>query len=703
MFIIVGIAILLSIALGVVAWNIINSEKPPEDQNKKEVNVELKPINNLIESCMQSTTNSVLENIGLHGGYYETSAYLTIPDRPTETKAFEPFPGLVIPYWNYMASPNRCTDCGFSSEQPPLLGDAYPAIQAQARDAIETEMKRCINDFAGLENRYIITPRSEPKVTLVFADDSTIVNLDYKIVVQTEASSVTTLTTFTTQVDIPFKRIYEYADRIRKTATSSMAPFFEGLTVETITLESNDLSIPPPFGPMTITFDPGPIWTLFETRSRVAAALERTINMIQVLGSKDMNFVYTSDTFTNLQYANYYFSPANPEPDITVHFLYLSLWTPYIAIHPGGQVLRADMQSSIIPLIPPVRRIDFQYDVSYPILTQLQVPTKNGKFLFQFPFEVNVRNNNPLSSEPIEVQQPDFSFCDPSLATGALINITIAATDGTPVSPELRYECLANSCVLGTARYGKLNNIQLPSCIGGDIVAEREGYKSVTKPYDSISGTDEIRLSMQKLTRVKIVPTMRYLQRQGDSLTFAISWGLSTHEFDVDVPYEAVVTFTPRDDESLTQVATYPVTGSGYKTMDLYPGVYNIDGVVMKQMYAPHVVKGVNIPERPEWCRGGIIFGLGEECPPIQDIVLGNRTSDDPNEPVRVYVGGLTWNEYTNNITITQDMLDRGTLTVPLVVVDLEDVNEVIRSIDDNSDMEVFDQIEEKSRTLSLS
>jgi len=692
LFIIAGIVVLLVIGLAVIAWNIINQQKPPEEQLKKSIPTELEPLNTLMESCLQQTTYNVLSKIGEHAGYYDPEAvgYVAIPDRPTEARAFEPFQGIVLPYWSYMSSPNTCTDCSFGSEQPPLDGPVFPAIQAQAEAALEQQLPSCLNGFSTLANRYTVTTQGLPVVDLSFNNLNTIVHLNYPLRVQTENKSATTLNDFTASVDIPFRRMYDYAYMIRN--TTDRQHFFEGLTMESVALASigQNNPIPPPYGGTQLTLDSPQVWVLPEVTRIVQNQLEHDVNIVQLFGSTGMDFVYTNNATLDASYANYYLAINDPAPNVTASFTYLSSWPAYMKVHPGGQVIRPDSMSMGIPFMPKLERDDFQYDASYPILIQLRSDTKEGQFLFQFPIEANMRNNQPLDFTPIDAPQPSVSYCDPSLANGADTNITITDQDGLPVDASISYSCLSNVCEYGLSRGGFMAE-KLPMCIGGTLEADRLGFKTAAASFDSTSGSANVNLILQKITTVNVSNAVYTIDRSVDlsnPMQPVNTWSLSQNTMPIDVPWQMTVILEPKDDPTMTQVVKFP---DGPTTADLYPGTYDITAVITQKLDQPY-----KIPSE-EKCSGVWPF---RQCNTIPEMWLGNSTYTDENGTTYdtggiVYVGGLKWDETTKNITITQEMLDRGTITIPSSIVRLTSILSV-------EDLDVLNKIDEYSAQLDL-
>jgi hypothetical protein len=697
LFIIVGIVILLVLGLGITAWKYFALERPPEEKIVEETNSEVAPLRDFIKECLTSSGKHVFEEIGLHGGYYNPQDYgfVAIPGQPTNGRAFEPFPGQVLPYWTYVSTANSCLDCHVASEQPPLEGDVAPAVQFQAQQAITEEFTQCIADFEGFRNEFGIEAQSDPVVHIAFSEADTIATLTYVLRVQTPAGATVTMDDFTVQLGVPFKRAYTAAEQVR--IASDVSHFFEGLTIETITLTAagDPEPIPPPAGVTENSYDPGPFWTLQETTERVSLALESAVGIVQLFGSIDMDYVDTDDAEADAQYANYYFGISDPAPRVRANFLYLSSWEPYVRVHPGSQVIRPNMFSTGLPFLPPLKTKDFDYDVSYPVLVQLQVPTATDSYFFQFPIEVNMRNSNPLEYDPVLTLEPSTSFCDPSTWSGSTVAITVQDATGQPLAATVRYDCVSQSCSLGTVN-GKLET-QLPECIGGSLVAEKNGYVPAEEALESAADeTAAVTLELTQFTTVTVEPVLYVAQKEAYTQNGEVKtrWSVGTqNEFTVDNTQKLIVLFTPKDNPDLTQVAIFP---DGKATVDLYPGLYDVTAVLTATTATQHV-----IPAETRCYEAGGLTGLfsDEHCVDIPAIPLGGGDLTDPDTGETIpaenvmYLGGLQWDDATEPLELTQADLDGGNIRIPVVAINIAQITVV-------EDLDVFDRIDDFSKEL---
>jgi hypothetical protein len=677
------VAAVLIVSVG-VAWylfSLTDSETP------QDVTVNRNEVERFVESCLQSSVEDVLARLGERGGFVDAEAegLLDVPGIPTEGPAFAPF-GDVVPYWSYMSSPNDCTRCLHASQQPALegYGLAPRSIQEQAEVAIEQSLTACIDGFATYADTYTITENEQTLVTVEFGEDTTAL-LNYSITV-TNAEGTVHLHTFSAQTDIPLRRLYEAADSIR--AFSDDTGYFEMRTLEDITLAAADNTIPPPHGGLEIGYDPGPFWSTIAITPIVADAIETGTNMVQLFGSKGADFIATNKPEEDNLYLKYYVITDNDYSDVRANFVYLTDWTPYLAVHPSrGQLIKPELVSSGIPFIPNIKRMDFQYDVSYPVLVQLRADTKRGDYLFQFPLEVNLRRNTPNTFTPVDPQPELQDVCSPETVNGATAMIKTVDQDSKPLAARVRFECVNAACEIGESQGGSIIDI-LPVCLQGVIIAEREGYFPAETTVDSLTGQQfEETLALVQYTTVPVELVGVRLAKTGETWTL-------TEEVPITDAQQAVIEFSRQGSDD-SEFISIPAGENGKTTMNLIPGSYAVRVFIIENLKEPKVLRG------GEECGGGVL-GIGEECVTIPDITLGEPTVTDPEtgetldtKTSAVPVGGLTWDETTKLLEVSENDLAAGKLRVPVIVIDIASLQRV-------QDLNVYDHIETLSRDLAL-
>ncbi len=667
------------------------------------VRTDLQPVEAFVTSCLEQSTRASLVAIGETGGYVDPVAdgYVANPLRPTESKAFEPFQNRpAMPYWSYLASANDCTTCVEASEKPALLG-AAPAIQGQLENDISQRTLTCIDEFSTFAEQYTIVADKDPVVKVTFGVRDTIVSMSYPIKIESSGGTALERSEFIAKVDVPLKQLYDTASSI--VAQAQASGFFEGLTLEAITLESTDDKLPPIASGYDLGFSPGPIWALFQVRQTVATALQRDIGIVQLFASRSMSFVKSGDSTTDRIYANYYFNIPEDVSSLDASFIYLSRWEPYVRVSPGGQIIKPDRLSSHLFFLPQFKMLDFQYDVSYPVLVQLSADTSQGPYVFQFPIEVNMRNNKVLSFAPYgDDNTAQESVCGDAEAIGSVVTVTTKDSSAdAPMTALVTYECLSDACSYGESENGRLT-AQLPPCVGGALVAEREGFRTARVSIDSISSESrqvDMKLTPLKETTVAVRPMIIARESRGGTVDKPElgAWVQQGELGSFDKPYKAIITFVPVDDPEYAQVAVVPAPEDSTPTnpVQLAPGDYDVTAVVLQSLTEVHVLRGREI------CGGGVL-GIGDTCETIPDIKLGEGgtvTLEDGTEAQapagEIYIGGMVRDETTSRMTITAEMLGDGILTVPVIIISLAELQVI-------EDMEALDQLDEFSADLWL-
>ncbi len=680
LFIIIGIVILLVIALGVFALKYIVLEKPPEESIIEQTADEVEPVRTFVKDCVEVTSESVFNEIGAHGGYYDPlqAGILAVPTRPTQGNGFEAFDGLTVPYWYYLSSADTCTNCLFASARPPLNGDMARSISSQAARAIEDNLDLCLRDFSPLQNRFTIVETGAPQVSVHILDDRALLDISYPLVVTTGADSVVRMNNFSTVVDVPIGKAYKYAQSISEAARD--IPFFEGLTLEAIVLANayDPSKIPPPYGSTEMTYSPGPFWVLQSVRQSVAQSVSDMVPLVQVLGTRDMIVPQGSELEMN-QYANYYLATQVEPIDASVTFTTLPSWTPYVRVSPGGQVISPDSDKTFLPIIPPIKRNEFQYDVSYPVLVELRVAKRSGEdYLFQFGQEVNMRNNEGLQGG-IETEEESTNLCDPITANGQQVTITVTDDVSTAVEASITVNCAGTVCELGAAPGGVLET-RLPYCIGGSIRASKDGYGDASVQISPDASLYE--LEVPQLQTVRVQPQLQFIERM------ASGWSLGQTRYDA-TDQQIVVLFVPVLDAARAQAFVYP---NELDTVQLAIGEYEVTAIALTELQEPKILKGKQV------C--GSVLGVNVGCETIPDQTIGGPIVDETTgETIDVestfYIGGMRRDAETSTTFVTAGMLEDGVITVPLAVVNLNDMV----SIDD---LDALEKIEEYGATLTL-
>lgn len=402
-FIVVGIFVLIFVTLFLFSRQATVNQQT-ETVQKTSVPDLAKPINIYVESCIQDLTKEAFQKIGEHGGYVDptdkayTKTQLKFNEyNPTESDGVvfsEP-----IVYWDYMKTPNTCTDCEISEENIPT----YAEIEAQSNVYINRTLDKCLADFKDFTNQdYKIEMQKDRIVKTTIQDNGITVQVSQTISI-TKGSQTAELKQFSTELPLNFKRVYTIARNI--TRFQSDVYFLEGINMWLIdSYGRKDGQIPPP-----MAFDDKftyKIWVKQDVQENVNSLLSSYVPYIQIAGTKGAkNMQYDSDTgaFEKAFYKNTYLDILDRSaPDTSVNFLYLD-WPTYFNVHPSrGSIIMPEVQRFNPGLGSPATQMnsyEFYYDVSYPSVVMIKDDSttafKDG-YIFMFGLESNVRCNRNL-------------------------------------------------------------------------------------------------------------------------------------------------------------------------------------------------------------------------------------------------------------------------------------------------------------------
>ncbi|MFH1364769.1 MAG: hypothetical protein ABIH52_03890, partial [Candidatus Aenigmatarchaeota archaeon] len=433
-FVILGLVLLIMVGLALFLRNyIITPENTPIAIDK-----ELQPLKQGIEECLYLSGKEGIIRLGMQGGYINPREYNINPNPvvPTISNSFLFDPdtsqledATIVPYWAYMNSDNECrSGCTFSSQRPFLYSNQGSlAIEAQLDEFIEENSKECIDEVIETftEKNYEITGEAYSFKTTI-AENDVLIELTYPLTIKSTRKTFK-LSRFNTELGINFKKIYDTATRIIEVIANPTHPYLERLTIESIapyalTIDS-DL---PPIAQTVETFSSRgkSMWFMPDIEEKVSELIDENIGNIQVQRTKNnvMPLVIFDDTKRNY-YDNYYFSldSVDRQYDVSnylISFNYVPWWDSYIKVRPSSGILvKPESASSFFPLSTVFKKYIFYYDISYPVMIQIIDPNAffGEGYTFQYGYEVNVRNTQPMAGDFTMFEVPSETvslFCD---------------------------------------------------------------------------------------------------------------------------------------------------------------------------------------------------------------------------------------------------------------------------------------------------
>lgn len=513
-FIIIGI--LLLVAVGIVLYvqraQIISPIEAGVPQVTK-VPATVQPLQDFIQDCLKITARQGLDILGGRGGYIDPKQRFN-PVEPTDGAAvqFSPNAKLKVPYWWYMKSPNRCegTSCEFDSERPcltradeqdPNQRCKSPSIAHQLDTYLATELPKCFRGFEQFAaQNFIITPQGEMKPETRINRNDVVVLLTYPLEAR-RGDETFELKDFVTQLQVNLYEIYQLSTDITNLEANST--FLEHATRSLIDIFGRaDEDALPPVTEMEFGFGTSTIWTKIDVIEKIQQMLASYIPLLKVMNTRNYRY-FPAPTGKDRQFYEVMYNRGFTVPNLQSHgslnvkFVSLPWWKPYVNLNCNGQLCQAEGFGTTLLGIPfGMRRYNFAYDVSYPVLVDVSNPDAYGGegYSFRFFLEENMRNNEPSATmeNPLTVAnltEHNSLLCDPSQRTGGNATITVRTSAGQPVDEaEVLYRCGAETCDIGTSVDGKVF-APLPRCIGGFITATHQDYAGAVKPLDVLDAS----------------------------------------------------------------------------------------------------------------------------------------------------------------------------------------------------------------------
>jgi len=676
LFVIIGLLILIGSGIYIfVKVSNQTSEKQTAIQ-VAEIPVEFRPISDYVETCIINVGKDGLKLLGFHGGYIDLNKYGIQPNgaTPTQAKAFlfnsqDSKSGIV--FWNYFQSDNKCEqNCQCASEQPYLTkNEGSPNIETQLEDYVEENLDICLAGFTPFKSQgYDIKTAGNVQATVNIRDDDVLFTVRYAVEAK-RGNDNFKIENFIRPINLKLKKIYTLADEIRKTEANYS--YLERWTVEQIAgfgLGAKEDRLPPM---ASSELDPGKnptYWVKAQVQDDI------TNNMLPIY-TPFLSAFGTANYKDNLRGTFYERAtvPINSTnldySSFDVKFNYLNWWPIYFDITGrgvSGQKLGPETASSSLLSFIGVKRYNFYYDVSYPVLVDVY---DSGAFDFEgyhfyIGLESNVRNNEPLNCSGPGLTQyavPSGSlFCNDNQGCA---NITIETKDAKTGQPlansSLYYSSGTESCDKGITRQSgnqALAKVSLPQCVGSacSLNIVKDGYWSYPTTYavrcdqtsvcsneNVLCNGESVQLSMEPFRNTSIVVMKKKMLKQSQK-TWAFSGeatNLLSNEYSMisltkikDNPYETdlVLNGIYYGNQTSTKILPGLIPGNYQLRIDLF---YKLPDSKQRNIITFQAV---------EECED-TYFGLSEDC-----------TTVGPYNFTQDFIEG----GYIANITLTKEMVD---------------------------------------------
>jgi hypothetical protein len=366
-----------------------------------------RPVQQFVEQCLYQTTKKSLDEIGAHGGYLDPlhsggHSFSFDKSRPTESDgvSFDGEGDGFVPYWFYSQTPNADSLHLDAEMRIPELD----TIKREHEDYIKKNLFSCLNDFKdfeGYSDGSIVINDAEPKITVLYSDDSVIAKAEFKLSISRPNGKSTNIKNFVVNIPIPFKKYYSLAKSI--TLTESTEQYLESLTLDVISrysgLSSDRL---PPFAGFSIGHDQV-FWSKTAVKNNLHSLLQSFVPIFNVLNSKN----YLSLNFQNMTPSEKLFfekftlpPEVYAEPSMSINHILLD-WPIYMDVSPSnGELLTSSTDDSenygpYFQKPAPDQNYRFFYDVSYPVIVSIHDENRSGNldYTFNFALESNIKFN----------------------------------------------------------------------------------------------------------------------------------------------------------------------------------------------------------------------------------------------------------------------------------------------------------------------
>ncbi|MGV8162518.1 MAG: hypothetical protein ACP5N2_04275 [Candidatus Nanoarchaeia archaeon] len=701
-FVILGLMVL--IIVGIFIFLVSQKKLEPVDETDvylQNYDAKLSPIYNDVVFCMDILGKEALVKIGSNGGYLDIAPNLYAYDRYVEhtNNALELFPEseIVLPYWKYIQGSPDCAEC-IEVQKVPLLEGSYDSIQKQTERYISQNLVSCVNDFSEYEFDLTIN-YGTPNVSVIFRDELTFIGLDWPINVTfgNEVKSES-LRYFSTTLDLKMRKIYTLAlDTLFQMEMVGDSRAFEHFTSDILSFYSfggEDAEIPPVSGPVIVGFSEPRFWLLKDVKTTLKNAVSENTNYMQVIGSKDSYYPYEMDLIEKTTYVKLQNKIYTDEEYLTttrIRFNYFPNWPMYVSVNPGSEVIMPESTGMINMLFFQVgsTKYKFDYDITYPVLVTLEDDEafKGEGYLFEYPFEVNIRSNKPYSNESILIQSadyPEFEQNDYSNYIQRTVPVKLNVINGYNGEPEpnvlISYACLDTAITLGVSEITDGQAVidsALPPCIGGKFSVVTRNYSMpeiiedivLDNPLEKtlkVYPEKEITLSLKK---INFAPT-----KIPENINDAIDrdWKIVSGEGLLNIIQDEEVIFLMseiRADAGQPRVQFLNLNFTNNEgTLKLTPGDYNVQIISILHLGEGYSRNSIIIPKRTI-TQGTFITGT-------EEIELNETVFNET-----LYLGGINFDENTGYFNISAENLTNSEIIFyypsydPVDLKFLEDLN----------------------------
>lgn len=684
-FIIVSLVVIIGAIIFFYATQKAQEGVEPEIEVIQErIPVEFDPIKNYVNECAYSVSVEGLKIIGKQGGYISfTDKTLNkepfiITPSPTESDAvlFTKNSDLRIPYWWYLKSANNCNaDCRFASKRPDLRATEN-SIEKQLERYVDLKLKECLNNFEPFaEQGFKVTESGKIRADVIIGSEDAAVLVDYPLTAERQDEK-TRLSQFLVRIPIDLDKVYGLATKLANMEIEHryLEKHILNLLVSFSGLDREKL---PPMSDMQFKFGNALSWQKSDIKNRITGLLVSYIPLFQVDGTYNYERNLFESELKQRLYDSTIIPVANSSfKDLAAYFTYLDFWPAYFELNCKGERCVPSSANSLLPVSFGIQTYRFAYDLSFPVLVEVQDPfALNGEgYTFNFFLEGNIRNNKPMPADFEQLERGAFSerslLCDSKTSGNVTISVASASTKRPVNDAQIFYTLIDESCFIGaTDSAGILKEAFPGGVIGGVVNIARDGYIGKAIEFDPKAKEDA---SLK--AEVQPIYTKRLIVKKKNVAKTPQGWQFVDAPVELNSRESAAVSLARINAEGeldFSSVANYEGAQKEPAEIEIAPGDYAADITLMLE-------ERIAIPERQK-CIKKLIFG-DKECftIPKVDFAEGYAKGEE-----RFSEGGLRL-----DLTLSAAELEKyDTIVLYAVSIDIASVPEQDRAIEDIEQM----------------
>jgi len=466
------IGLLVLFVTGIVLYTRFQLQERPEF-----VPEHLEPLQEYIHQCMYQTATDAIVRLGRTGGYLQYP--LEIRADPTAYLNTT----VMMPYWH-------------GGREYITKND----LASQIEHYVDENVWGCLDNLSTFRQEFDITILEDFESDVEIYPDSVDVTADFPLLIKTRRElEENRISKFSTDVNLPLGRAFETAQKL--ISLENRLQFLENNTIDMIA--SSTL----PFIGGDLNCEP----KLWDIETDIKPQLKSMI----IANNKFYTFDDTKKDEAWGSYPNYYESfyhfdlNLRKDTNAAVDIMYDPTWTKLgtdafdLSVEPNRAGIVEPAHNNL-PLSRCINLYNHRYSLEYPVTGRIVQPApkfaQGNSYVFSFATKVVIDENKPAR----HIRSSDRSNLD-TYTVQEICNTTEKTvriytydyvTGNSVNNVSLDYQCAKLKCDAGVTKLPREGNLilgynsyvdaDLPKCLGGILIAEKEGYLKSVQPDISV-------------------------------------------------------------------------------------------------------------------------------------------------------------------------------------------------------------------------